>query len=277
MITIRIHHAAGATRGRPDFGGDVWGYTYSDEALTEEATLPRGSPLGEHVVERAEGAFDIYFPWSTSRVTSYAIAAGTDFTDPRTPLYDETYARPLTVRGDPTMPKILATADRYAEQGIDFEGNAFANAYAGRGGDDTLAGLGGRDRLAGGGGRDLLDGGHGNDRLDGGLGRDRLTGGEGSDTFVFRSEREAGGARPDLVTDLAPTEDRIDLRPIDAKAATGADDAFRFIGDKAFGDRAGQLRYADGLLSGDTNGDGRADFAVAIADHPPLTAATFLL
>jgi hypothetical protein len=63
-------------------------------------------------------------------VTSYTIAAGNDFTAPQTPLYDETYGRPLTVRGAPTIPKVLAAADRYAEQGIDFEGNGFANAYA---------------------------------------------------------------------------------------------------------------------------------------------------
>lgn len=33
MITIRLHDAAGATRGRPAFGGDVWGYTYGDGAV----------------------------------------------------------------------------------------------------------------------------------------------------------------------------------------------------------------------------------------------------
>lgn len=278
MITITVSDAAGPTRGRPQFEGRPWGNTYSDGGITQDTRLPPGSAFG-YVTEGAEGSFDIYYPWSRSRVTAYTIDAGDDYSTMQR-IYTETYDRPLIVRGEPKISKVLAAADRYADAGIDFTGNAHANVFAGERGNDSLAGLGGRDRLAGNSGRDALDGGGGDDRLDGGLGRDRLTGGAGSDRFVFGSEAEAGGGngRPaDRVLDLDPDADLIDVRRIDAHADTLADDAFRFIGDREFTGRAGQLRFDDDLLSGDTDGDGAADFAISIDNGALPTADTLLL
>jgi Ca2+-binding RTX toxin-like protein len=48
----------------------------------------------------------------------------------------------------------------------EFTGNALANLFVGREGDDTLRGLGGRDTLEGGGGSDRLNGGDGRDWAD---------------------------------------------------------------------------------------------------------------
>lgn len=60
-------------------------------------------------------------------------------------------------------------------------------------------------------------------------------------------------------------EDEVDLRSIDANAIQRGQQTFRFIGSKEFTNRAGQLRFANGILSGDFNGDSEADFALAIA------------
>ena len=70
----------------------------------------------------------------------------------------------------------------------------------------------------------------------------------------------------DAILDFA-AGDRIDLSAIDAITG-GANNAFAFIGGGAFSSTAGELHVtgagANWTLEGDTNGDGVADFAVAI-------------
>lgn len=115
-----------------------------------------------------------------------------------------------------------------------------------------------------------LEGRGGHDVLNGYEGADTLLGGAGNDTFEF-SHLEKG----DRIGDWN-AGDKIDLTKLDAVAG-GADNAFAFLGGGAFTKKAGELRYANGLLQGDTNGDGIADFAVAITGAPALTAADILL
>ncbi|HTU11687.1 MAG TPA: calcium-binding protein [Allosphingosinicella sp.] len=168
----------------------------------------------------------------------------------------------------------------------------------GEGGDDLIDGETGADRISGWVGNDVLLGGAGNDRiagedgadkLSGGLGADTLLGGSGGDTFVFGgtgdsrtlSMRSDGGKlRPDMIGDFLSGTDRIDLSAIDANRATGANDAFAFIGTAAFGGMAGQLRYAlaGGVMriEGDVDGDARADFAI-MAITPTIQASDFIL
>jgi len=59
------------------------------------------------------------------------------------------------------------------------------------------------------------------------------------------------------------------------------DQAFRFIGGSAFGRHAGELRatVAGGVttVSGDVDGDGMADFSIALAGPPTLQAGDFVL
>lgn len=131
-------------------------------------------------------------------------------------------------------------------------GNDVANVLTGLGGDDVLRGLAGNDTLVGGAGNDVLTGGAGNDR------------------FVF-GELGLG----DQITDFA-RGDKIDLTGIDAVAG-GSDNRFAFIGDANFSNVAGQLRYKNGVLEGDTNGDGIADFAVTLTGAPALTTSDILL
>ncbi|HEX2556223.1 MAG TPA: putative Ig domain-containing protein [Microvirga sp.] len=128
----------------------------------------------------------------------------------------------------------------------------------------------GRDRLFGLSGDDLLHGGDGADRLVGGPGRDVLVGGRGADVFAFDTIAESGlGPLGDVVTFVRAERDRIDLAGIDADTdGTRGNQAFAWV-DPArlkagFTKADGQLRFAGGVLMGDTDGDGRADFHIRI-------------
>jgi Ca2+-binding RTX toxin-like protein len=146
------------------------------------------------------------------------------------------------------------------------DGNDAANRLSGLAGNDDLRGLFGADRLDGGIGNDVLDGGPGNDLLVGGLGRDTLTGGLGRDTFDFNAVVESRrGSLRDMVNFRRSEGDKIDLSTIDADTdGTAGNQAFRFIGASAFSGVDGQLRFAGGLLQGDTNGDRVADIEIRI-------------
>ncbi len=156
-------------------------------------------------------------------------------------------------------------------------------------GDDRILGGDGDDRLWGRAGNDSVFGGTGDDRLSGGAGFDRLNGGEGSDVFDFDSARYIGGAqgRRDVIGDFISGEDVIDFGGIDANDQACGNQSFRFIGDGAFSGRAGELRFLamDGpgtqsdrtLVSGDTNGDMRADFTLELLGLQMLTASDFAL
>lgn len=160
----------------------------------------------------------------------------------------------------------------------------------GGGDDDTLVGGRGADRLLGNSGNDDMAGGRGNDTLIGGFGKDRMTGGLGADTFSLIYSFESGNdtAARDVITDLLRSEgDRLGLADIDANALTIGNDAFVFIRKAAFGKHAGELRYENvdlagtakdyTLLTGDTNGDGLADFSIELSGLIQLTGVDFIL
>ena len=153
----------------------------------------------------------------------------------------------------------------------------------GSGGDDLLRGADGNDTLYGNNGNDTLQGGANNDLLNGGAGQDTYTGGSGSDKFQFDDNDFAGltSTTADLITDFKHGQsDHIDLSPVDAIVG-GTDNAFTFIGAAAFTGVAGQLDYAISggvtMVYGDTNGDGVADFAIALTGSISLVAADFVL
>jgi serralysin len=116
-------------------------------------------------------------------------------------------------------------------------GNEVANRLEGRGGDDVLNGF---------------------------EGADTLVGGRGNDLFKFTVVEKG-----DIIADFA-RGDRIDLSGIDANTNAANDQAFAWIGNKAFSGVAGQLRYSGGLLEGDINGDGIADFGVTLIGAPAI-------
>ncbi|MCR6499224.1 calcium-binding protein [Shinella sp. CPCC 101442] len=140
-------------------------------------------------------------------------------------------------------------------------GSRVANVLKGLGGDDALAGRAGNDVLVGGRGTDLLQGDAGADRFD----------------FNSRLESVRGDGR-DVILDFNHGErDRIDLRDIDAISGQTGNQAFSFIGANAFSEKAGELRFKNGIVSGDTNGDGRADLEIEIRGVDSLLKGDFLL
>jgi Tol biopolymer transport system component len=141
---------------------------------------------------------------------------------------------------------------------LDARGNALKN---------VIRGNRGANNLDGGAGDDSIHGGLGDDVIRGGRGADRLTGGEGRDRFVVRKASESTKRRPDTIADFsAKRGDRIDLSGIDADEKKSGNQAFSYIGTKAFSKKAGQLRFDKGkrLLQGDTGGDGKADVAIQL-------------
>lgn len=212
--------------------------------------------------------------------------------------------------GDLTI-TLNALANNYSGSvGVDIvNAGAGQDSVYGRAGNDQLNGQDGNDYLFGDIGNDALDGGDGIDHLEGGLDNDTLIGGVGNDTlygqdgidvvnggagvdflnggagadrFVFAGgDSGATIATADRIGDFAQGQgDRIDLSAIDAVAG-GADNAFSFIGNAAFGNVAGQLRYEQisgvTYVQGDTDGNGVADFIIRLDGLHTLTGGDFLL
>ncbi|MGV3548451.1 S8 family serine peptidase [Rhizobium sp.] len=138
-------------------------------------------------------------------------------------------------------------------------------------------------------GKDTLVGSKGENILAGGRGADILTGGKGADEFLYLHWRDSSPLKKgfDTITDFAKG-DIINLERIDAIWDTfDIDDAFTFISGKKFGDIAGQLRFEREDFKGtkrdftaveaDLDGDGNADFMIALAGLHKLKLADFVL
>ena len=149
--------------------------------------------------------------------------------------------------------------------GDTFVGTNFGDTLSGLGGADNRQGAGGNDQLFGGAGNDILSGGNGNDTLNGGAGHDVLRGGADADVFVFSAAGDTPLTNPDRIADFSHGTDHIDLSGFMAGGS--------FIGGAVFGG-ANEVRYqaTTGLLSGDVNGDGVADWAVQLAGNPVVSA-----
>lgn len=160
-------------------------------------------------------------------------------------------------------------------------GNDAANLIYGGGGNDTLSGLGGHDEIRGGSGNDIVSGGAGDDLIVGGSGADVMTGGVGADIFRISSYESSVGPGADRITDFVSGEDRIDLANIDASFWDAGDQAFTFVGSAAFSGTAAELRFSfDGVdtwVEGDIDGDGAADFAIALSGQVTPLAGDFVL
>jgi Ca2+-binding RTX toxin-like protein len=126
-------------------------------------------------------------------------------------------------------------------------GNGLANRIVGNAGKNTLKGLGGNDELTGGGAAD------------------KLSGGSGSDTFVYlkTTDSRAGKTRRDTIADFAKG-DRVDLSAIDANPKKAGNQAFRWLGGKAFDGKPAALRFSKRILQADVDGNRKADLEIAI-------------
>lgn len=120
-------------------------------------------------------------------------------------------------------------------------------------------------------------------------GKDTLTGGLGLDTFDFNAKTESvKGANRDVILGFSGFNtpggdlDLIDLLGIDAKKGHG-NQAFHYIGAHHFHHRAGELQAKYNavshlaIVSGDINGDGRADFQIEVDSAFALARADFTL
>ncbi|MCG7392167.1 M10 family metallopeptidase C-terminal domain-containing protein [Microvirga sp. ACRRW] len=156
-------------------------------------------------------------------------------------------------------------------------GGSGNDTITGNQGANSLKGNGGNDKLNGGGGKDVLVGGSGKDILYGGADGDTLYGSSGADVFLFRSAGDSPRSARDTIKDFKRGEDHIDLRPIDANTNAAGNQAFTFIGKAAFTGKAGELRFLNGLLSADVNGDMIADMQVNVAKLTGLAKSDFYL
>jgi Ca2+-binding RTX toxin-like protein len=141
-------------------------------------------------------------------------------------------------------------------------GGAHDDALYGSSGANVLIGLGGNDGLFGFGGRDIL------------------TGGLGVDTFFFEKLSDSGttAATRDLITDFIPSDgDEIDLLNLEDSVGQ----TLTFIGFQHFHHIKGELHevFSNGktIVSGDVNGDGKADFSIALKGHVVLASGDFVL
>jgi VCBS repeat-containing protein len=138
---------------------------------------------------------------------------------------------------------------------------------------ENLIGSAFADQLTGNTGANTITGGDGADRLTGGGGADQLLGGLGNDSFSFAALLDSTSVAQDTIFDFEGAGiaggDLIDVSAIDAIPG-GRNNAFTFIGDAAFSGVSGQLRFDNTLSAGftivqaDTNGDGFADFQLAL-------------
>jgi serralysin len=148
----------------------------------------------------------------------------------------------------------------------------------------NLIGSSGSDTYTGTRFSDRIKGGAGSDKLTGGAGADDLWGGEGTDTFIFKSvgESTVKSSGRDTIFDFSiQQKDRMHLSSIDANALKGGNQAFEFIGTRAFSGEAGELQYrkasSDTYVSGDVNGDKIADFTVHFDDAIDFGQSYFVL
>lgn len=156
-------------------------------------------------------------------------------------------------------------------------GSGYGDRLYGNGASNTLKGESGKDALHGRSGSDVIEGGAGSDKLYGQGGKDILIGGSGADVFVFQALSDSRKSTVDTIKDFARVSDHIDLRSIDANTKIAGDQAFSFIGKAAFHGKAGELRFADGIVSVDVNGDRSADFKINLAGLTALSKGDFYL
>ena len=123
-----------------------------------------------------------------------------------------------------------------------------------------------RGGLYGGAGNDSIVAGGGNDYLAGGTGTDVLAGGGGGDYFAFRWNEDG----QDRIIDFKrPAGDKIDLRDVNTVAEL--DFVKNFDGD------GNQVKFSNGKVRIDLDGDQTADIKITVDDMTSMKAADFIL
>ena len=125
--------------------------------------------------------------------------------------------------------------------------------------------------------------GAGDDAIYGGFGRDLMASQAGNDRFVYKSVLDSlpGATQRDSIVDWSAGHDRIDLRAIDSDLQHSGNQAFSWIGSKAFSGSGGEVRsYFDGrstIVEADVNGDRQADLQIELWSKHVMKISDFLL
>jgi Ca2+-binding RTX toxin-like protein len=147
---------------------------------------------------------------------------------------------------------------------------------------DSFVGYNSAVKLYGHQGADRLTGSSRSDTISGGFGIDTLQGGSGRDTFAFeQKDTSASKKSADYISDFAGKRgDRIDLKLIDANLQKAGNQAFTFVGTKAF-TKAGQVRYEktpkDTYVLFNTDADRSAEGVIRLKGMIDLQKAWFIL
>jgi serralysin len=123
-------------------------------------------------------------------------------------------------------------------------------------------------------GNNIMHGRGGNDRLISGSGSDVMTGARGRDVFIFKQASDSKPSARDRITVFTSGQDRLDFRDFDT-GLRGVD--LLLIGSSSFSGRPGELRFSNGRLLADLNGNRRSNFSVDIDRVYSLSASDFLL
>ena len=148
-------------------------------------------------------------------------------------------------------------------------GSELADRIGGTHGDNLLGRLGGNDEVHGFGGNDIIEGG---------FGADVMSGGTGADHFVYRTARDSSGGNftpflVDVIADFSSAEgDRVDLSLVPGS------DGFVFNGTADFSGRGnGEIRFADGLVFVDVDGNASADLTIQMNGVTTVSNTDFLI
>ncbi len=133
------------------------------------------------------------------------------------------------------------------------------------------------NNLVGNAANNFLSGGAGNDTLNGGAGKDTLQGDAGTDHFSFGFLTDTTVSDPDIISDFSQVQkDKIDL-----SLPTFYSEEFTFIGNKVFSGTAGELRFdinaGNAVVTGDTDGNGIADFGILLTGLTTISETDFVL
>jgi hypothetical protein len=142
----------------------------------------------------------------------------------------------------------------------DSDSMLWTGTWRARGGDDVVVGTDGADGIFGDRGDDLIAGG---------AGADWLVGGQGRDIFAYLALSDSTPRQRDTIAQFESGRDQINLSLMDRPNGSPV---FHWIGDAAFSGAAGELRFARGVLQGDSDGDRVADFAIKVAGDAPVQA-----
>jgi hypothetical protein len=170
---------------------------------------------------------------------------------------------PATATPPANVSPLILSTFRYSAWGADqsdlMVSTAVDSYLNGRGGDDDLEGKGGNDMLVGGNGDDYISGGSGDDLLAGEIGNDTMVGGVGRDGFYFIT---SDATSTDLITDFEAGSDFISLHHALVNTNGSGSTSWSFIGANTFNGSKGEVRFSNGLLQVDLDGNRISDINV---------------